>query len=390
MATEKNTEVQTVSTQDNSDSIKALETQLSQEEQQDKVVLESKELIFDEIDADKLRARELEYTDVEKHFVRKNAWLKVAKELAPGVRSYYARGLRYLTLPGFNRLDVALLRKENLLAVDPLDADKIYVAGFETDPAKYGRMASRNPKFKLFGNCSVEAALTDHQNPYYTELLGLFPFDIINLDLTTSLTPQKEGPYSTTMQAINNVFRQQAGYPLPWSLFLTFRNVPTDWERRALQQLCENLQKNISDYPSVRDAFVKRYNELNVADLQKKDAKLCISQSVIKWLVDRAHSFDIHLKDYHCYEYQRYSDGLPPYTICKQVMTFSKGEVSIAVLPMKDTPREAWMQEDLVKCINRHKPQDVEDKLYSISIQRSTIFDEVKNEISELCRIDQP
>jgi hypothetical protein len=389
MHTELSPVVQAIPAQDQSDSIKALEGQLSKEEQQDKAVLESKDLMFEELDANKLRSRELEYTDVEKHFVRTRAWLKVAKELEPGARSYHARGLRYFSLPGFNRLDVALMLRENLIAVDPDDADKVYVAGFETDPAKFGRMASRNPKFKLFANCSVEAALTDHSNAYYSELLGLFPFDIINLDLTTSLTPQREGPYSTTMQAINNIFKRQSDYPLPWALFLTFRNVSADWEVAALQQLFDNLQNNITDYPAVRDAFVQRHSELSVKDLNKNDANLCISQSVIKWLVDRAHSFGVRLKDYHCYQYQRYPSGLTPYKICKQVITFEKGKVSITVLPMKDTPREAWMQDDLVKCIDRHKPLDVEETLYSISVQRPAIFEEVKNDIAELCRVSQ-
>ncbi len=369
--------------------VEALISQLSQEEQQDEKVFESQDLLFDELNTDKLRERETEYTDVEKHFVRSKAWLKVARELAPEVKAYYGRGLRYFTLPGFNRLDVGLLLRDGLLAVDPNDSDRVYVAGFEADPSKFGRISGRFPKFKLLANSSVESALTDPKNRYYSELQSLFPFDIINLDLTTSLTPQHEGPYSTTMQAINSVLRLQAGYPLPWALFLTFRNVASDWEQVALGQLFENLQKNIGEYPAVRDAFYERHREHNVENLQKKDIKACISQAVVKWLVDRAHSFNIRLKEYHCFEYCRRSAGLPPYTIFKQVLKFSQGGVSIAIVPMKATPRETWMQEDLVRCINSHKPLDVEERILVASNSYPKFIEELQNDIKLLCSMGE-
>jgi len=374
---------------ESSPKVEALIEQLSQEEQQDEKILESQDLLFDEVNADKLRQRETEYTDVEKHFVRTKAWLKVARELAPEAKSYYGRGLRYFTLPGFNRLDVGLLLREQLLDTDSDDSGRVYVAGFEADPSKFGRIAGRSPKFKLLANSSVESALTDPKNRYYSELQSLFPFDIINLDLTTSLTPQHEGPYSTTMQAINSVLRLQAGYPLPWALFLTFRNVATDWEQNALRSLFDNLQENIGKYPSVRDVFFERHREHSVANLQQKDIKACISQAVVKWLVDRAHHFDIRLKEYNCYQYQRYPASLPPYTICKQVLKFSKGEVSIAVVPMKSTLRQSWMEEDLVKCINSHKPLDVEEKLVVASGNYPNIFNELQNDIIQLCRMGE-
>ncbi len=369
--------------------LEAVYEQLSQEEQQDERVSESQELLLDDVSAEKLRYRETEYTDIEKHFVRSKAWLKVAKELAPEVKQRCDRGLRYLTLPGFNRLDVGLLLREGLLAIDPDDPKGVYVAAFEADPNKFGRIAGRTPRFKLLANCSVESAVTDKQNLYYSELEALFPFDVINLDLTTSLTPRHEGPYSTTMQAINTVLRRQAGYSMKWALFLTFRNLHSDWEPVALGQLFDNLQENIAAYPTVRDMFYERHREHTVSNLAKKNIEASISQAVVKWLLDRAHSYNIRLEDYRCFQYQRYPEGLPKYTICKQVLVFSGGQVSVAEVPMKNTPREAWMEGDLVKCIDRHKPLDVEQRIWEISVAHPEIFDELESDIAQLCNMGE-
>lgn len=70
-------------------------------------------------------------------------------------------------------------------------------------------------------------------------------------------------------------------------------------------------------------------------------------------------------------------------------MTFSKGQISIAVLPMKETPRESWMQHDLVQCIDRHMPLDVEEELCVISVKYPQIFDILKKDITDLCRLGQ-
>jgi hypothetical protein len=372
---------------DSSPQVEALIQQLSQEEKQDEKASASRELLFDELNAGKLREREREYTDVEKHWIRSKAWLKVARELAEVAKKNLRGGLRYFTLPGFHCLDVGLLLREKLLDVDPNNPGSIYVAGFEADPTKYGLMAGRQPKFKLLANCPVEEALTDTKNPYYSDLQSMFPFDMVNLDLTTSLTPKHEGPYSTTMRAIDCIFKRQSGHPWRWALFLTFRNLHSDWEKGALAQLFENLQNNIAAFPAVREAFFERHRENSVNNLQQRNIESCISQAVVKWLVDRAHSFNIQLESYHCYQYQRYPVPHPKYTICKLVLVFSDGPVSIIQIPTKNTPRQIWMERNLVTCIQQHKPLDVEEKLLDISLNNPQIFDQLKEDVTRLCAI---
>lgn len=373
------------------DALERVFDELSQEELQEEASQLPEASLLSDSDPEILREREREYRDVLKHWVRRNSWLKIAKEIALETNQKHGRGIRYFTLPGFYRLDVSLLLREQLLEVE-LDTDGItvrsaYVAAFESDPTKYGRMVGHSPEFKLFGRSNVEEALTTDANPYYNQLLELFPFDIINLDLTTSLTPKHEGPYSTTMKAIEAIFSRQAEYGSKWALFLTFRNVPSDWENQTLDQLFDNLQRNLDRYPKVHEVFRNAYSENTVRQLSTNAPERCISQAVVKWLVDRANSHNIRLDSMYCYLYKRYSPGLDPYLITKHVFTFSRGQVLPGNIPTKSTPRQSWMDDNVVACIDKHRCVDVEDKLLRWSEHVPDALDQMEAEINELCHM---
>ncbi|HKO35761.1 MAG TPA: hypothetical protein VJV21_04740 [Pyrinomonadaceae bacterium] len=359
--------------------------QLSGEADQERSNAEERTSFLATVDSDLLREREREYRDPEKHWVRREAWLKAAKTLA----REKGRRLRYLTLPSFYRLDVSMLLRENLLQVfkgdDNETIDYVYVAAFETEPSKYGRMVGHSPRFRLFGRGAIEDAIVDASNEYFEQLTGLFPFDIVNLDLTTSLTPQHEGPYSRIMQAIDVVFRRQVDCRGKWALFLTTRNVPEDWETEALKQLFSNLEKNLSQHPKAQQVFYQLYKESTVDGLSKTDPKNCISQAVVKWLTDRANFYGMHLESLRCYKYDRYSEGIPPYTISKYVFMFSKGGILPIRVPTKQTPRQPWMDDDVVTCISKHKLVDVQEKLLRLVENVPSAVAELEQEIQDLC-----
>jgi hypothetical protein len=359
--------------------------QLSGEAEQEREIAENRSSFLASVDAEVLREREQEYRDAEKHWVRRESWLKVAKDLA----KEKGRRLKYLTLPSFYRLDVSLFLRENILQVikreDGVSVKAVYVAAFELEPSKYGRMVGHSPPFLLFGRGSIEDALVDSSNEYHEQLASLFPFDIVNLDLTTSLTPRHEGPYSKIMQAIDVVLRRQVDCKGRWALFLTMRNVPEDWESVALAKLFENLQANLTDNRKAHQAFFELYKETNVAGLNSRDAKKCISQSVVKWLTDRANDFGMHLETMNCYKYDRYPPGLKPYTISKYVLVFSKGVILPLTLPTKHSARQSWMDDDVVSCIKKHKVVDVEEKLNRVFDSVPTASEEIERDIQELC-----
>jgi len=330
-----------------------------------------------------LREREREYTDIEKQFVRREGWLAAAHEVCKENK----RPLRYLTLPAYYRLDVALFLKEDLLAVTPRDGRNVAsVVAFETEPERYARMAGLDPAFQLFALGKIEDALLDSGNGHYQDLLAAFPFDLVNLDLTSSLTPKHQGPYSRIMQAVDTVLHRQSSHPGLWGLFLTFRNVPDEWEPNAYQQFKENLQSNIDDYAKVKEIFHKRYGTIRVDELDRELPQTAISQAVLKWLVDAAHRNGMHLAKNFSYEYVRYNEGVPPYKITKHIVLFRRGAVSAVEIPFKKPARQSWMDDDLVLCVDRHKPVDVAERLLTLTDRVPDALDKIIAEITDLCQ----
>jgi hypothetical protein len=357
--------------------VKQVVEELSHEAEQDKAAAKQVQSYLTSADPDQLIIREREYRDLEKHWVRKK-WLDYAQVVAGENK----RKIKYLALPAYYRLDVSLFLKHNLLdsIKDPRGDTVLAVAAFETDPTKYARMVSQSPTMQLLALSPVEEALTDKNNKYYSELLGLFPFDVVNLDLTTSLTPEHEGPYSTVMRSLEEIMVRQASHEGQWALFLTFRNVAADWEVTALDLFLNNLQQNLESYPEVRDAFVTKYQCPSVRVLAEQDVKRAINQSVMKWLVDRAHHHGMRVLRARSYKYDRYEAPVP-YTITKIMLNFTRGEFVAHVIPMKDTPRQVWMNQDLLRCIQQDQHRDVEDILCKTSNEN---LDKLKAEIEEL------
>jgi hypothetical protein len=201
--------------------------------------------------------REKEYVDPEKQFVRQQ-WLRLSKDL----HITLGHSLKYLTLPAYLRLDITMMMNQGLLALHNDGArTTLSVAAFEADPGKFSRMTGATPDFQLFGNCTLEDALTLPDNPYFSDLFKMFPFDVVNFDLTSSLTPKHEGPYSRVMQALEEVFKRQAPRHEEWILFLTFRNMEAEWESTALKSFITNLQANLDTWPGVRDVFVNKLHQ---------------------------------------------------------------------------------------------------------------------------------
>jgi hypothetical protein len=360
--------------------LKSILDKLSEEEEQEKIAKDVSSsysgLQYPEI----LREREREYRDVEKHWVRR-CWLDVAK----GIKQANNRPVTYLTLPALYRLDVSLLYNAGLLSVTaPADEEPIVeVAGFEIDPTRHGRMSSVSPRLRLFGFTTIEKAILDPKNPYHSDLFKMFPFDVVNLDLTTSLTPKHEGPYSEVMQAINEVIKRQSQHPGRWALFLTFRNMKAEWEMNALKEFLSNLQSNLDVFAKVREAFNQKYHYPSVEQFFSEHPSKTISQAVVKWLVDRAHANEAQLMSLQSYFYTRY-EAKPPYIISKLIMTFAKGNVSRLAIPMKSTPRQGWMDDDLITCVSKHTYTDVEEILLKSSTDR---FLELENEVAKLCAL---
>lgn len=364
---------------------------LNKEANQEQVAFKDDKSLLIGKDPNLLRNREREYVDPEKQWVRRHVWLEAAKSI---LKKKQKRGderkIRYLTLPAYHRLDVSLFLKEGLLEITRSNGgtpEEVYVAAFENEPTKFALMQAQMPHFKLFGCESIEEVFTDPGNKYYGELRSLFPFDIINLDLTTNLMPKNEGPFSKTMRAIDTIFDLQSGHAIDWALFLTFRNVPDDLETNARKQLFDNLQDNIDKYPEVLEAFQNRYGRNSILDLGESDIKTCISQSIAKWLVDRAHQNKYKVGSIKPYFYARYNKDIPKYYIYKHVLELTPGNINSARIPTKDIPVQSWMQNGLKKCIEQHRCTDVEDVLVRLLDNAPDKYKEISDEVDSLCKM---
>jgi hypothetical protein len=185
------------------------------------------------------------------------------------------------------------------------------------------------------------------------------------------------------MRALEEIMVRQASHSGEWALFLTFRNVPDEWEATALDTFLDNLQQNLNQHPEVRDSFVTAYNCATVKTLADQDMKKAITQSVIKWLIDRAHHYGMQSVRSRSYYYQRY-EAPSTYTITKLMLRLRRGEFVDSVIPTKDAPRQTWMNQDLLHCIERNQRRDVEEILYSGPREKIV---KLETEIEELIKI---
>ena len=162
--------------------------------------------------------------------------------------------------------------------------------------------------------------------------------------------------------------------------------MPENWHEGTLEQLFNNLQSNLDQHVQVREKFIGKYQRNSVAEFKSKDLRLCISQAVIKWLIDRAHNYGHSLENIKCCQYEK-SPQLQtrsPYYIYKYALVFSKGTILSAIIPTKGIPLQGWMVDDLVKSIERHNCKDIDDELLTIMERKPDIVEILEQEIKDL------
>jgi len=163
--------------------------------------------------------------------------------------------------------------------------------------------------------------------------------------------------------------------------------MPDEWEPQALGELKRNLQGNIDGHAKVKEAFYGRYGTTSADALASEDPQQATSQSVLKWLVDAAHRNSIKLIDARSFQYRRYNPGISPYLITKQMILLKRGEITALEIPFKKPIRQGWMEDDLVTCIEKHRPVDVEEKLYSLMDTAPSVAEGITADISALCAL---
>lgn len=324
------------------------------------------------------RARE--YDDLPKHVVRRKHWLTVATAL----HQAKGKGLRLLTLPGRHALEVALYEKNGLLERTEGGDDtepEIYVVGFETSPEVFGLLQAGRFRFKRLFDGDLVQALADGNSKHRRELAALFPFDVVNLDLTVNLVAPSEGPNGPVLIAIRECFKLQGAQQHDWALMLTFRAGLAETDQNALDTWRTEFQRNLDEHPAVKEACHAAHGSVSATDLFARNEEEALSQFAAKWIVDQAHAHDWKVVSSKHLRYHRDHPG-GRYSIRKIVFRFSTGTVPRHTIPTRRAAPLAWHIDDLVTVV-RAKSIDIEEAVNRLRTHE-TYWKELETEIEEL------
>lgn len=352
---------------------------LDREAEQESLAEDHRESFFDGAPSEEVivgRARE--YDDIEKHLVRREEWLAVAKKL------FAEKGgpLRLLTLPGRHRLEIELYRDAGLFGAG--DLEELPVVGFETSPDVFGLLATTRPSFLKLYHDDLLQTLIDTKRRFHEELLGLFPFDIINLDLTINLVAPSEGPYGPVLEAIRQCFKLQGTQTRNWALMVTFRAVREETSDDLIQKLVAQYQENLEGHPKVKEACYSQYGTTSASKILESNPEEALAVFAAKWIVEQAHSFDLRLVRYRRLAYVRDYERSPRrYTICKLILTFSKERLPPYEVPGRAVPVLSSHIDDLVEVVKRRE-RNVTEMVRSLEKSSPQYLATLEGEIERL------
>jgi hypothetical protein len=244
----------------------------------------------------------------EKQYVRKFGWLPVAQAR----NQMLARPLRYFTLPGEEALDILFFHGQGLLQKTNRGFPDIGICEVDSDI-----LAEAMQKLKFVGRqrCGKFEDVAKE-----SDFLEWFNYDVVNLDFTSVPFPDGESPFEGTWGAIEKVVESQARHRQPFDLFLTFRGDISGTNQAALQELLENLRKNL-DNRSRRDALQRRIGHLDINRLLQQNYPEFLLVALPKLVVGLAVNNNFACPTTTSYYYARTGDEGTTYKIIKFVFS---------------------------------------------------------------------
>ena len=208
----------------------------------------------------KQREHEQDYTDPEKHYVRKHAWVPAAQARLDRLRGQgTAEYLRYFTLCAEKAIDVHLFDvQESLVKFDGKGYPDVVFC--ECYPDQFEAIQTRLERttgiLGYFEDLVLDESCEESQ--LFTSEL---PFDIYNLDFTGVCFPRAEPPFSRTLDAIVTLVERlgQQSFQKGFDIFLTFRAQRSQENEDAIRQLRDNVQDNRSQYDWFDELFTGNY-----------------------------------------------------------------------------------------------------------------------------------
>jgi hypothetical protein len=188
--------------------------------------------------------------DPVKHYVRRFGWLQIVKNYREQrVNDGVETPLKVLTLPSKNATDIGLLFRNGIITkgdhgkLNVAICDDTYAEMVVANLSKVGSLLAYSKK-------RLHLALRDDES-----IISQFPFDVINMDLCNPLVPEKT---LENQEALKWIFKYQRGQS-----FLLLLTTRADNSIGNSRHLLDVLNHNLANVPSFRDAYLRRYGNLD-------------------------------------------------------------------------------------------------------------------------------
>jgi len=239
------------------------------------------------------------YRDPIKHYVRKYGWLPSAQRRLRMLRGSPRRAsdfARYFSLCGPEAIDVFFLAENGIVQRGP--------RGFPgTAVCEANLEAFRDIAPKL-GQCAGTFHGTFERVVTTPSFERCCPFDIINLDFTSTLFPDWQDPNSNTVRAIQRMMQIQEEHRRSFDLYLTFRARRPESNPSAVDELRQMMEENLQGDQDATRLFVNHCAP-SVQDLLQKDFRDFIARTLPKLLIEFGAEHHFIAKHAATYSYER-------------------------------------------------------------------------------------
>jgi hypothetical protein len=313
------------------------------------------------------------YEDPKKHFVRVNGWIPAARAR---LRKNKRHTLRYFTLCGEKAIDVLHLKREKLVLHDGRGYPELVFC--EQDKSIYTSIDRLLRYYKRGFNCALEDIASQ---PQYDEV---FPFDVINLDLTRSCFPKREPPTSSTMKTISRMIQLQKG--TDFDFFVTFRAERSAESTDAIDILLRNMERNLQSNPDLRKEFLSAAG-VEPSALLRQDYIKFILKTFPKLIIRYGHDNNYLVRCEGIYKYQRMPLWKKRYSILKFVFSFDAEPLRNAHQPIDDIDQKKSRLERESALFHESVKESI--KIGAINVESSLnreVEQKLENDVLELLK----
>ncbi len=259
------------------------------------------------------KERRQDFRDTKKHYVRLKGWLPVLQTYA----QVHKDGVKYLSLCGKEAIDIRYFAIRGALMRNAEKNHYPTLTFIESDPEDFAVITETLGRVRLPIMGKIEAVLLDGTHEQHGELVGSFPYHVLNLDFCGDIVPVNDHPYNETLRCVARVVElQAAGGADRWHLFLTFRAQRSMTNENANDQLCRLLGGNLGD-PELKAAYGTRTSPIRLKDGSYAEF---LRLGVAKFLAHAARNYGVSCQVGRSYIYGRHGGA---YHIVKLIVQFT-------------------------------------------------------------------